>query len=48
MENLTVRYSFGVGILAIALIFVFRSFYSMRIPEDAADDAAANAMMKPQ
>ncbi|MFT3869012.1 MAG: sodium-translocating pyrophosphatase [Nibricoccus sp.] len=48
MENLTVRYSIGAAILAVALIFVYRSFYSMRIPEDPTDDAAAKAMMKPQ
>jgi len=48
MDNLTVRYAIGATIFVIALCFVYRSFYSMRIPEDPADDAAAKAMMKSQ
>jgi hypothetical protein len=30
----------------VGLVFVCRSFYRMRIPEDPADDAAVKAEMK--
>ncbi len=34
MTNLTVKYAIGGVIFAVALVFVWRSFYAMRIPED--------------
>jgi K(+)-stimulated pyrophosphate-energized sodium pump len=46
MTNPTVKYAIGGTILFIGLIFVYRSFYSMRIPEDRTDDAAVKATLK--
>jgi len=34
MPNLKMKYSIGVIFLLISLIFVYRSFFGMRIPED--------------
>ncbi len=34
MTNPTMKYSIGAVIFTVALIFVYRSFYCMRIPED--------------
>jgi K(+)-stimulated pyrophosphate-energized sodium pump len=34
MPNLKMKYSIGVVFLLIALFFVYRSFFGMRIPED--------------
>jgi K(+)-stimulated pyrophosphate-energized sodium pump len=34
MTNTTMKYSIGAVILVVALVFVYRSFYGMRIPED--------------
>ena len=34
MTNSTMKYAIGAVIFAIALVFVWRSFYGMRIPED--------------
>ena len=36
MTNTTLKYALGGFIFVIALIFVWRSFYGMRIPEDKA------------
>jgi K(+)-stimulated pyrophosphate-energized sodium pump len=46
MTNTTAKYAFGSAILLVALVFVYRSFYCMRIPNDPADDAAARAQLK--
>ena len=35
MSNQTLKYAIGGVLFLIALVFVYRSFYSMRIPEDA-------------
>ena len=35
MQNQTAKLAIGVTLLLVALIFVYRSFYSMRIPADA-------------
>ena len=35
MSNLKMKYSIGVIFLLIALFFVYRSFFGMRIPEEA-------------
>ncbi|HEY0946402.1 MAG TPA: sodium-translocating pyrophosphatase [Opitutaceae bacterium] len=40
MDNLTLKYGIGGLILLIGLVFVHRSFYSMRIPADQSDDIA--------
>ncbi len=45
MEPVT-RQVLGGIIFLIALVFVYRSFYSMRIPVDGADAAVADAQMK--
>jgi len=34
MTNVTMKYTIGGVIFAVALVFVWRSFYAMRIPED--------------
>ena len=34
MTNSTMKYSIGAVIFTVALVFVYRSFYCMRIPED--------------
>ncbi len=34
MTNTTMKYAIGAVIFAVALFFVYRSFYGMRIPED--------------
>ena len=34
MQNATIRYTIGTIFLVIALVFVYRSFFGMRIPED--------------
>lgn len=46
IENPTTRLTLGLGILLVALIFVYRSFYAMRIPDDPTDDAAAKATLQ--
>ncbi len=45
MEPLTRQVLSGV-IFVVALIFVYRSFYGMRIPVDRGDDAVVEAQMK--
>jgi len=40
------KYFIAVGALAVGLWFVYRSFYGMRIPEDAQDDAVVQEQMK--
>jgi len=47
MEDSGFKHLFGGAIVLVALVFVYRSFYSMRIPEDRADDAALKATLKP-
>jgi K(+)-stimulated pyrophosphate-energized sodium pump len=37
MKNQTVKTTIGVVFLLVALYFVYRSFYHMRIPEETAD-----------
>ena len=34
MQNATTKTTIGVAFLLIALLFVYRSFYGMRIPEE--------------
>jgi len=46
MADNDLKYLVGAGILILGLVFVYRSFYAMRIPEDPADDAAVQAEMK--
>jgi K(+)-stimulated pyrophosphate-energized sodium pump len=46
MENAAMKHAIGGAILLAALVFVYRSFYGMRIPEDTADDAVAKATLK--
>jgi len=46
MADNDLKYLVGVAILLVGLWFVYRSFYSMRIPEDPADDAAVKAEMR--
>jgi len=46
IENPTTRIALGLGISMIALVFVYRSFYGMRIPDDPTDDAAAKATLQ--
>jgi len=46
MENQAMKYTIGSVISLIALVFVYRSFYGMRIPDDPSDDAAAEATLK--
>ena len=38
MENLHLKYAIGAVLFLIALVFVYRSFYCMRIPQDAKGD----------
>jgi hypothetical protein len=37
------KYLIGAGIFLVGLVFVYRSFYRMRIPEDPANDAAVTS-----
>jgi K(+)-stimulated pyrophosphate-energized sodium pump len=46
MENATMKHAIGGVILFVALVFVYRSFYAMRIPEDSSDDAVSQATLK--
>ena len=46
MADNDLKYLIGAGIFLVGLVFVYRSFYRMRIPEDPADDAAVMAEMK--
>ncbi len=46
MENAVMKHAIGGVILFVALVFVYRSFYAMRIPEDTSDDAVAQATLK--
>jgi K(+)-stimulated pyrophosphate-energized sodium pump len=48
MTNPVLKYAIGTVIGAIALAFVYRSFYSMRIPDNPTDDAASQATLKSQ
>ena len=46
MTDTTMKYAIGGVILAVGLVFVYRSFYGMRIPNNPADNAAAEATLK--
>lgn len=46
MTDPTMKYTIGGVILAIGLVFVYRSFYGMRIPNNPEDNAAADATLK--
>jgi K(+)-stimulated pyrophosphate-energized sodium pump len=46
MADNDLKYLIGAGIFLVGLVFVYRSFYRMRIPEDPADDAAVKAEMR--
>jgi K(+)-stimulated pyrophosphate-energized sodium pump len=46
MDSVIARHTLGSAILLVALIFVYRSFYSMRIPDNPADAAVARAQLK--
>jgi K(+)-stimulated pyrophosphate-energized sodium pump len=46
MKDEGAKQLFGWAILIIGLVFVYRSFYHMRIPDDPSDDAAADAQLK--
>jgi K(+)-stimulated pyrophosphate-energized sodium pump len=48
MENPVVKHAIGAAICLVALSFVYRSFYSMRIPDNPSDDAASKATLKSQ
>lgn len=46
IEHPTARYGIGAAIVILALCFVYRSFYGMRIPDDPSDDAASKATLR--
>ena len=46
MHDSPAKYFIAIGALAVALWFVYRSFYRMRIPEDSKDDAVVQVQMK--
>jgi K(+)-stimulated pyrophosphate-energized sodium pump len=46
MEDVAFKHFLGGAIFIVGLIFVYRSFYSMRIPDDPQDDAASQATLK--
>jgi len=46
MTDTDLKHLIGTAILIVGLVFVYRSFYGMRIPENPADDAAVKAEMK--
>ena len=46
MKDEGTKQLFGWVILLVGLVFVYRSFYNMRIPDDPSDDAAADAQLK--
>jgi K(+)-stimulated pyrophosphate-energized sodium pump len=46
MQNATMKHAIGGAIFLVALVFVYRSFYGMRIPEDTSDDAVSQAQLK--
>jgi len=46
MTDTDLKYLIGTAILIVGLVFVYRSFYGMRIPENPGDDAAVQAEMK--
>ncbi|HEU5077740.1 MAG TPA: sodium-translocating pyrophosphatase [Opitutaceae bacterium] len=48
MEEPMMRRGVGVFVLLIALAFVYRSFYSMRIPAGQKETAVPDASLKPQ
>ena len=46
MTNTTMKYTIGGVILAVGLVFVYRSFYGVRIPDNPGDSAASAATLK--
>jgi K(+)-stimulated pyrophosphate-energized sodium pump len=46
MDSVFARNALGSAILLVALIFVYRSFYSMRIPDNPSDAAVSRAQLK--
>ena len=46
MDSVIARHALGSAILLVALIFIYRSFYSMRIPDNPADAAVSHAQLK--
>jgi K(+)-stimulated pyrophosphate-energized sodium pump len=46
IEDAGFKHFLGGAILLVGLVFVYRSFYSMRIPDDPTDDAASQATLK--
>jgi hypothetical protein len=46
MEDAGFKHFLGGAILLVGLVFVYRSFYGMRIPDDPQDDAASQATLK--
>ncbi|HRE82051.1 MAG TPA: sodium/proton-translocating pyrophosphatase, partial [Opitutaceae bacterium] len=46
VQDQTMKYAIGGVILLVGLVFVYRSFYGMRIPDDPTDQAAAEATLK--
>jgi K(+)-stimulated pyrophosphate-energized sodium pump len=46
MKDESTKQIFGWVILLVGLVFVYRSFYHMRIPDDPSDEAAADATLK--
>jgi K(+)-stimulated pyrophosphate-energized sodium pump len=46
MTDSDLKHLIGSAILIVGLVFVYRSFYGMRIPENPTDDAAVQAEMK--
>jgi len=47
MEDSGFKHLFGGVIVLVALVFVYRSFYAMRIPEDQAEDTVLKATLNP-
>jgi K(+)-stimulated pyrophosphate-energized sodium pump len=46
MTNTSAKYAIGIVISLVALVFAYRSFYGMRIPDDPSDAAVAKAQLK--
>jgi len=46
MDDSSAKFAIGGAIVIVALVFVYRSFYAMRIPDDPQDSAAVTATMK--
>jgi len=46
IQDTTFKHFFGGAVFIIGLVFVYRSFYSMRIPIHEGDEAVARATLK--